>query len=219
MSRRLTLPDTASVAAPGEGGKLFAPSAERNCDPICDLVSLYGPGAGRALELASGTGQHAVALARALPGLQWQPSDIDPARRASIDAYATEAALPNLAKAVELDATHPGWGATHGGQDLILLINLLHLISEPEAKTLIAEAAQALAPGGTLILYGPFMRAGELTSDGDERFHASLVEQDPEIGYKDDFDVIDWIHAHWLDLAHAIEMPANNLALIAKRGS
>jgi len=217
MPRRLTLPDSASTATPGEDGRLYAPSSERNAAPILTLLKHHGPTEGCALELAAGTGQHAAHFAAALPGLIWQPTEIDATRRASIDAWAKTVEAPNLRPAIELDATAPGWAAQHAGQDLILLVNLLHLISTPEAQTLISEAAQALAPGGRLILYGPFLRDGEATSDGDASFHASLTAQDPEIGYKDDFDVIDWLHAAWLELVDVVEMPANNLALIAKR--
>ncbi|RBI85789.1 methyltransferase [Rhodosalinus halophilus] len=217
MTRRLDLPDSASVATPGAGGKLTAPSAERNAGPICDLVAAYGPEEGRALELASGTGQHAVALARRLPALDWQPSEIDAERRASIRAWAAEAQLPNLRDPVEIDAATPGWAARHGPADLILLVNLFHLIPEADARTIVAETAQALAAGGTFILYGPFMRGGELTSEGDRSFHARLAAQDPEIGYKDDFDVVDWLHAAGLTLDALVEMPANNLAFVARR--
>jgi SAM-dependent methyltransferase len=217
MSRRLNLPDSASVARPGEGGKLFAPSAERNAGPICDLVERHAPPQGRALELASGTGQHAVALARRMPGLDWQPSEIDDARRASIRAWAAEAGLPNLRAPVELDASTPGWADTHGPADLILLVNLLHLIPERQARAIVTEAGRALAPGGTFILYGPFMRGGELTSEGDRTFHASIKGQDPAIGYKDDFDVVDWLHGAGLSLDALVEMPANNLAFVARR--
>lgn len=217
MKRRLNLPDSASVARPGDGGKLFAPSAERNAGPICDLVTRHGPAEGRALELASGTGQHALALARHMPGLDWQPSEIDEERRASIRAWAAEAGLPNLRDPVALDAATPGWAEAHGGADLILLVNLLHLIPTPDAQAIVAEAGRALAPGGTFILYGPFMRGGELTSEGDRTFHASLKAQDPAIGYKDDFDVVDWLHAAGLSLAELVEMPANNLAFVARR--
>ena len=217
MPRRLNLPDSASTATPGEDGRLYAPSSERNADPILALLKHHGPAEGRALELAAGTGQHAAHFAPALPGLHWQPTEIDATRRQSIDSWAKTVDAPNLQPAIDLDATAPGWGANHAGQDLILLVNLLHLISTPEAKTLISEAAQALAPGGRLILYGPFLRDGEATSEGDASFHASLTAQDPEIGYKDDFDVIDWLHEAWLDLVDVVEMPANNLALVAKR--
>ena len=118
---------------------------------------------------------------------------------------------------IELDATAPGWGATHAGQDMILLVNLLHLVSTPEAKILIREVGQALSPQGRFVLYGPFLRDGETTSDGDRQFDASLRAQYPEIGYKDDWDVIDWIHGSGMDLVQVIEMPANNLAFVAQR--
>ena len=217
MSRRLNLPDTASVAHPSDDGRMFAPSAARNAADIATLVADHAPATGRALEIASGTGEHAAVFARAMPGLDWQPTDIDAARRASVNAHAAVAGLPNLRPAIPLDATAAGWGATHAGQDLIVLVNLLHLISVFEAKTLIAEVAQALAPGGRFVLYGPFLRDGQTTSDGDTAFHASLRAQDPEIGYKDDWDVIDWIHANWLDLVQLVEMPATNLAFVARR--
>jgi SAM-dependent methyltransferase len=217
MPRRLNLPDSASTATPGEDGRLYAPSSERNADPILALLKHHGPAEGRALELAAGTGQHAAHFASHMPGLHWQPTEIDPTRRQSIDSWAKAVDATNLQPAIELDATAPGWGVNHAGQDLILLVNLLHLISTPEAQTLISEAAQALAPGGRLILYGPFLRDGEATSEGDAQFHASLTAQDPAIGYKDDFDVIDWLHEAWLELVDVVEMPANNLALIAKR--
>ena len=219
MPRRLNLPDTASIANAGEAGRLHAPSAERNADAIRDLVKDHAPARGRALEIASGTGQHVVTLARALPGLAWQPSDVDAARRVSIDAWAAEAGLANIAPAIALDATAAGWANAHSGQDLILLVNLLHLISTPEARLLIRETAQALAPGGRFILYGPFLRDGETTSEGDARFHASLRAQDPEIGYKDDWEVIDWLHGAGLELVEVVEMPANNLAFVARRPS
>lgn len=217
MPRRLNLPDTASVAHPSDDGRMFAPSAARNANDIAAVVAQHAPETGRALEIASGTGEHAVVFARAMPGLDWQPTDLDPARRASADAHAALAGLQNLRPAMPLDATVQGWGTSHAGQDLIVLVNLLHLISVAEAKTLVAEVAQALAPGGIFILYGPFLRDGETTSEGDSAFHASLRSQDPEIGYKDDWDVIDWIHANWLDLVQVIEMPANNMAFVARR--
>lgn len=217
MSRRLNLPDSASVATPSEDGRMFAPSAARNVLDIATLVASHAPETGRALELASGTGEHVVIFAHRMPGLDWQPSDIDAARRASVDAHAAVAHLPNLHPAIALDATAAGWGDEHGGQDLVVLVNLLHLISAGEAKTLIAEASKALHPGGLLVLYGPFLRDGKTTSEGDTSFHASLIAQDPAIGYKDDWGVIDWIHASHLELVQVVEMPANNMAFVARR--
>ena len=217
MTPRRTLPPTASVAHAGEGAKLHAPSAERNAGPIAQALREIAPATGRALELASGTGQHAVAFGRAMPGLHWQPTEIDADRRASIDAYVAEAALPNLSPSRMLDATAKGWGAENDGNDLILLVNLLHLITTPEAQTVVQEAAQALAPGGCLALYGPFLRGGQATSEGDARFDASLRAQDPGIGYKDLAEVSEWIGAAGLTPPQPREMPANNLLLTARR--
>ena len=214
MPRRLSLPDSASVAVPDEEGRLFAPSAARNRDAITAVVARLAPDTGRALEIASGTGQHVAALAERLPGLAWQPSDPDPARRLSIDAYC--AGLDNVAEAVSLDATAPGWALDHAGQDVILLVNLLHLISSDEAHTLIRELPAALAPGGVALLYGPFLRSGEATSEGDAAFHAQLTAQDPEIGYKDDIVIRDWLHAAALELEEVVEMPSNNLCFVAR---
>lgn len=217
MPKREKLPETASVATGSDGGKLFAPSAARNAEAIVALAADRAPEAGRALEIASGTGQHVVALAAALPGLQWQPSEVDASRRSSIDAHVAEAGLTNVAPAMALDATAPGWGAAQGGQDFICLANLLHLISENEARVLVTEAAEALAPGGVLMIYGPFMRDDELVSEGDRSFHASLRAADPEIGYKSDFDVLEWGQAAWLDYLDMVEMPANNLSILWRK--
>ena len=214
-----SVPGTASVAVP-KGGKLFAPSAANNAAPLCDLLEQVAPKQGYALEIASGTGQHVVGYANRLPGLTWQPTEVAPERRASIDAYANEAGLGNILTARELDATSPGWGSKLGRQqDLIMLSNLLHLISEDEARTLITEAASALAPDGQLVIYGPFMRDATLTSKGDTAFHASLAANDPETGYKDDVETINWLQSAGLDLVKSVEMPANNLALVSKKTS
>ncbi|MCF6232867.1 MAG: class I SAM-dependent methyltransferase [Rhodobacteraceae bacterium] len=210
-------PANISTAHPGVGDRLVAPSAARNIDAICDLLQEVAPATGNALELASGTGEHIARLAALMPGLNWQPSDVDATRRASADAYAKDAGLTNLAPAIFLDATAPGWGAKYTGQSLIFLSNLLHLITDAQASTLIAEAASALTRGGRLVIYGPFMRGEKLTSDGDISFHQSLRAQNPDIGYKDDFDVMDLIQDTGLEMREVIEMPANNLSLIAQK--
>ncbi|WP_323784642.1 DUF938 domain-containing protein [Thalassovita sp.] len=217
MPRKLILPDTHSQAASSEDDRMYAPSAARNKDFICDLVASHAPQTGKALEIASGTGEHICALAGRLPGLQWQPSDPAADRRRSIDLHARASGLNNLRPAIDLNAATPGWSKIYRDTDLILLVNLLHLIPEPAAQTVIAEAALALSPGGTLILYGPFLRDGETTSEGDARFDASLRAQDPDIGYKDDWDVTEWVLQSGLELVQVVEMPANNLAFVARR--
>ncbi|APG46120.1 DUF938 domain-containing protein [Phaeobacter porticola] len=219
-----TVPGEASVALSDTGAKLFAPSAARNLDAIADLLAQIATAPEhshtrrpRALEIASGTGQHMIGFARRCAHLDWQPTDVDPARLSSIDAYVADSGCRNVAAALQLDATEAPWPANIGTFELIVLSNLLHLISIPEAKSLIRNAADHLAPGGQFLIYGPFQRGGELTSDGDRAFHAKLTAHDPEVGYKDDFDVMDWLQASGLEMRNVVEMPANNLALVARR--
>ncbi len=215
MSR---LPTNASIANPLEGDKLYAPSADRNAGAIVALLREVAPLSGRALEIASGTGQHILAMARALPDIDWYPTEVAPDRIASIDAYAAEADLPNLHPAQSLDAATAGWATGHSPYDLVYLGNLLHLISQTAAETVLTEAAKALAPKGMLILYGPFRRNGALTSEGDIKFDADLRAANPAIGYKDDT----WINEILTSAGLALrlhDMPANNLAFIASRST
>ena len=210
--RRLTLPDT---GAPAQGARISAPSAARNLDPIARVLARVLPDQGRALELASGTGQHVAAFGRRFPGLSWQPSDANPDNLRSIAAWCEGAV--NIRPPVVLDACQPGWAAQWGGQDAICLTNLLHLISEPEARALLAEVARALAPDGVFCLYGPFRQAGALVSEGDAAFDAALKAQDPAIGYKAIEGVAGQLTASGLIVEPPTAMPANNLMLIARR--
>jgi SAM-dependent methyltransferase len=213
MIRRLDLPDS---GVPAEGAIRHAPSAARNLEPIAAVLARHLPQTGRVLELASGTGQHIVAFALRFPGLDWQPSDLDPDNLGSIAARAEQDGAANLRAPIRLDACAPGWGGD-AAWDAICLTNLLHLISTPEAEVLLAEAARALAPGGVFALYGPFRQDGQLVSEGDRAFDASLRGQDPAIGYKD----IEWVEARLasggLSRRDRIAMPANNLMLISER--
>ncbi|WP_445943808.1 DUF938 domain-containing protein, partial [Roseicyclus sp.] len=169
------------------------------------------------LEIASGTGEHVIRFAAAMPGLEWQPTDPDPTRRASVAAWVADTKLRNISPALHLDAARPGWAKDHGPADLIVLINLLHLISMPEVATVLVEVAKALAPGGRFALYGPFLRDGQATSQGDADFDTALRAQDPAIGYKDMADVIAMLQSHGLTHADTIAMPANNLLLVFSR--
>lgn len=208
----LRLPDSGADTAPD--GARTAPSALRNLPHILAQLARHAPASGTALELASGTGQHIAAFAAACPGLDWCPSDVNPGNLPSISAWRARAGLRNLAAPMLLDAAQPGWGAGRACA-LVIAVNLLHLIPEAAAETVLAEAASALAPGGTLMIYGPFLRQGRATSDGDAAFDASLRAQDPLIGYKD----IDWVCARLSGLQTPLieAMPANNLMLIARK--
>lgn len=211
------LPPNASVADALGDGRLSAPAAERNRPAITALLKHHAPSAGNALEIASGTGQHVVAFARQMPDLRWHPTEPDPARLSSIEAYRREANLQNIAMPARLDATQVAWSDTHGSFDLIVLINLLHLITSKQTTTLIREASLALNPSGRLVLYGPFKRNGKLTSEGDARFDAELRSADPSIGYKDDLDIRRTLKDTGLNLKTIEAMPANNLAFIAQK--
>ncbi|MCC0078925.1 MAG: DUF938 domain-containing protein [Rhodobacter sp.] len=203
-------PDSWSRA---EGDRRVAPSAERNLEPIAGVLAGVLPATGRVLELASGSGQHVAAFASRWPGLVWQPSDANPDNFASIRSWG--AGLPNLCDPLLLNACAPGWG--RGDADAVLLANLLHLISTPEAETLLHEAAQALAPGGVFALYGPFRRDGRLVTEGDVAFDARLKHADPAIGYKDIAWVRDRLAGAGLRPVSLTEMPAGNLMLVTRR--
>ncbi len=217
MQRHQPPKEFVSVAHELDGARLNAPSAERNAGPITDLLRLHAPQYGSALEIASGTGQHVASFAAALPGITWQPSDIDATRCASIDAWAAD--QDNIKPAIALDAATPGWHDTLGGKDLIVLINLLHLISAPQARCIISEVAQALATNGRFVLYGPFLRNGVATSPGDRYFDDRLRASDPVIGYKDTSEIKSWLAEAGLSLLTTIDMPSNNLAFISEHRS
>lgn len=209
----LKLPDSGAEVLPD--GRRMVASAARNAAPILAVLQAEGPATGRMLEIAAGSGLHTAAFSAALPGLIWQPTDVDAGNFASILAWSATsggAVLPP----VLLDAGQPGWSADHAGQDAILLVNLLHLIPTPTAATVLAGIAEALAPHGVAFVYGPFLRDGQATSPGDAAFDASLRAQNPDIGYKD----LDWVTGQLAGAGLRVavqEMPANNLMLIARR--
>ena len=217
MAHRENLPATACVANVESDGRLNAPSAVRNAKSIVELVRKAAIKSGNALEIASGTGQHVVKLAAALPFLNWQPSDVDETRIKSIRCWSDDQHLKNLKPPCLLDATTEGWAAEHHGQDLILLVNLLHLISIGETKILVKEVSKALAPKGRAIICGPFMRSGELISKSDMEFHQSLINRDLDLGYKNDVDMLNLFAESGLTHLSTNKMPANNLAFITQK--
>ena len=147
----------------------------------------------------------------------WQPSDIDEIRLNSISSRSLKKQLPNLLPPIRLDVTDKGWSAFCPNQDFILLVNLLHLVSAAEVKAIISGMSQSLAENGCCVIYGPFMRNGVLSSSGDKAFHQSLIEADPDIGYKDEAWVLNLFRQHKLELIKILEMPTNNLAFVAEK--
>ncbi len=219
MVYRTKLPETASVANSKGDARLFAPSAERNSTPIVNLIKQIAPKSGEAFEIASGTGQHIVKLALSLPNLSWSPSEVDEERIKSISAWIKAENLSNIKPPLYLDATETGWSNSLPQSDFIFLVNLLHLVSWNETEILISELSKALKTHGIALIYGPFMRNGELTSEGDRKFHVNLTQTDPDIGYKDDLDMQMLFSNSGLSCLEKVEMPANNLAFVLKRDS
>lgn len=216
MSRKPASPPVHSQADPHhDDGRLSAPAAIRNAGPIAAALAGYLPPTGTVLEIAAGTGQHAVALARANPGLTWQPTDVAPDRLASVDAWAAAEGLANIEPAAPLDATTPDWQA--GPVAAVYLSNLLHLLPAPRAANVIAGAARALALGGVFCVYGPFLEAGGYRSEGDARFDAQLKASEPGIGYKSVEWVVQRAAAAGLVRTARLELPANNLILVFNR--
>lgn len=217
MNYRTKLPNTASVVHRQNNDRLYAPAAEKNLVPITKLVMKNAPYSGKALEIASGTGQHILRFATVLPNIKWQPTDVDENRIKSILAWSNGENLSNLLPPCSLDATERGWSTNHHEYNLLILINLMHLISFSETKVLIYEMSKALTPKGRAIVYGPFMRNGKLTSVGDEEFHSSLVTADPEIGYKNDTEIMKIFSDVGLTKYSVDNMPKNNLAFVFEK--
>ena len=217
MVHRTKLPDTASVVNSKDGERLFSASAERNSASIINVVKRIAPNSGEALEIASGTGQHIAKLALSLPNLSWSPSEVERERLKSISGWIEEENLLNIKPPIHLDATEPGWAESLPQYDFILLVNLLHLISWNETKTLISELSKTLKKNGVVFIYGPFLRTGKLTSEGDKIFHNSLIQTDPDIGYKNDSDMLTLFYNSSLSHLETVIMPANNLAFVLQK--
>ncbi|HKH34031.1 MAG TPA: DUF938 domain-containing protein [Beijerinckiaceae bacterium] len=197
-------------------GALTSPSVARNREPILAVLRRVLPARGIVLEIASGTGEHAMHFAAALPELTWQPTDRDPEARRSIAARRAAAVLPNLLPPLELDAAAPSWPVERA--DAIVAINMIHIAPWSAAEGLMAGAARLLAPGGILYLYGPYQENGRHTAPSNAAFDASLRARDPEWGVRDVGAVAELAARHGLALAERVAMPANNLSLVFRAG-
>lgn len=203
-----------TVPEPGDA-RLFAPATQRNRQPILDVLSRVLPGSGRVLEVASGSGEHAVWFARHLRPLIWQPSDPDPACRRSIEAHARDAGLATLEAPLDLDAAGNAWPIESA--DAIVCINMTHIAPWEATEGLMAGAARVLPPQGVLYLYGPFMRGGHHTAPSNAAFDASLRAQNPDWGLRDVEAVAELAASRGLVLSEVVDMPANNLSLVFTR--
>jgi hypothetical protein len=199
--------------------KQYSPSAARNLEPITMVVLETFPREGRVLEIASGSGQHVVALAEALPVVAWQPSDPNIAARRSIAAWIAGGECGNVGLPLAVDVTGAEWEkALEGPFDGIVCINMLHISSWAACQGLMRGAGALLAAGGLLYLYGAYRRGGRHTAPSNAEFDVSLRLRNPEWGVRDLEDVITEAGINGLDLTQVIEMPNNNLSVLFRRG-
>jgi len=190
-----------------------APHVARNAGPIANVLKTVLPARGLVLEVASGTGEHALHFAHAFPNLLWQPSDPEPAAQRSIDAWRAEAGLANLLPAVALDARAAEWPIA--AVDAVLCINMIHISPWAATEGLLRGAARLLAPGAPLFLYGPFLQGGVETAPSNAAFDDSLRARDPEWGLRDLEAVAAAARGFGLDAV--VAMPANNLSVVLRK--
>ena len=199
-----------------------SPSAQRNRDPILQVLRRHGPRDGLVLEIASGTGEHATYFAEHL-GLDvvFQPSDPNLEARTSCAAWVAAANLPNLRMPVEIDVSTQDWWQVHAGSvpplAAILCINMIHIAPWSAAEGLMRGAGHLLPPGGLLILYGPYRRNGMHTAPSNEAFDWDLRARNPDWGVRDLETVTELAEANGLSLQHIEPMPANNFTVIFRR--
>ena len=197
-------------------GKWSTPSAERNKDPILDVLARVLPRRGLMLEIASGTGQHVVHFAKALSDLTWQPSDPDAELRESIALWVREEQRANINSPIDLDVTKLPWPLQTA--DAVVAINLIHVAPWPATALALFEGARALlATEHVLFLYGPYRRFGRHTSESNAQFDLELRAHNPEWGLRDMEAVSDVAAGAGFVLAETVEMPTNNFSLVFKR--
>ncbi|SFD52650.1 Protein of unknown function [Bosea sp. CRIB-10] len=194
--------------------RLSAPSALRNRDPILAVLREALPASGTVLEIASGSGEHVIHFAKALPGLSFQPSDPAESAMASIAAWSEESGLLSILPPLQLDATAP-WPVD--AADAIICINMIHIAPWAAAQGLFAEAARILPPDSPLFLYGPYRRPGRPLEASNLAFDESLKARDPAWGLRDLDAVTTLAEATGFAEPEVTEMPANNLALVFRR--
>lgn len=195
--------------------KRHAPATARNSAPIAQVLAEELPDSGLVLEIASGTGEHAVYFARELPQLVWQPSDLDGAALASIDAYGKEAGLANLRPAISVDASC-GVAPLERAQGIVC-INMVHISPWSASEGLFAIAGAMLDEGAPLVLYGPYLEDGVETAPSNAAFDRSLKERNPAWGLRSLADVDELARRHGFGRTARHAMPANNLTLVYRR--
>ncbi len=194
---------------------MHSPAAERNREPIMAVLRRVLPDHGTVLEIASGSGQHAVHFARALPALVWQPTDPDIDSCASISARVSEAALPNLLAPLPLDVLVTPWPVDSA--DAVVCINMIHISPPATTPALFAGCDRIVRGPGPVVLYGPFRRQGIPLAASNAAFDASLKSRNPEWGLRELEQVSATAARHGFEQVEVCELPANNIAVVYRR--
>lgn len=199
--------------------KPFSPACERNREPILEVLRTRFVDRHRVLEIGSGTGQHAVHFAAAMPWLTWQCAD-RAEHLPGIRQWLDEAALTNTPAPRALDVDDVPWQVADDGRnfDAAFSANTLHIMGWPQVQAFFAGLDRVLAPAASLVVYGPFNQSGAYTSDSNREFDGWLKARDPASGIRD-FDAVDALaRGIGLRLVDDVAMPANNRCLVWTRG-
>jgi hypothetical protein len=201
--------------------RLFFPATERNRRPIGDLLNQLLPATGAVLELASGSGEHAVCFQQRFSNLLWQASDPNPDHRASIDAWIRHQGLSDvMPAALNLDVEERPWPlpqTIRASLNAVVCINLLHISPATCTNAVLEESAVLLPSGAPLIIYGPFMRNGSHTSASNAAFDRSLRERNNQWGLREVSLITSLSASAGFKIDNVVPMPANNLTLVLRR--
>lgn len=200
----------------GPEARKHAPATMRNRDPIAQGLEVLLPATGLVLELASGSGEHVIYFAAQLPRLRWQPTDVNEEACRSIAAWTKDSGLANVLPPLRLDVTDATWPID--GADAILCINMVHISPWDATVSVFAHAAALLPRNAILYFYGPFVRHDVVTSSSNLEFDRSLKSRNPAWGLRDVAAMDRLAVANGFAAAEIIEMPANNVSLVFRRG-
>ncbi len=193
----------------------FAPATQRNREAILEVLTRVVPSGARVLEIASGTGEHAVFFGARLPVASWQPSDPSEGAWASIDAWRAHENATKVAPAIALDVHARPWPIER--VDVVIAINMIHIAPWSACEALFAGAAELLGDRGLVVLYGPYKRGGAHTAPSNEAFDARLRGEDPAWGVRDLEAVVEVAAHAGFELREVAAMPANNFTVVFAR--
>jgi len=210
-----------------QDARQYAPATQRNSEPILEVLLQVLPESGTILEIASGTGEHAVFFASKLRDCLWLPTDANPQSRASIISWTEHNVCNNVYAPLDLDVREPVWAVENDAFDwlntqpivAIVNINMIHISPWSACLGLMAGAGRILKAGGILYLYGPFKQGGKHTAASNAAFDEYLHTENLEWGVRNLDDVIAVASAQNLTLKQIYQMPANNLSVVFQRSA